>query len=105
MNRLGPMGIVALGGAFGSKGSIAGASGLVDVDGAFGSSGSIAGGASSVANFNGVFESSGFATGGFINDPLVDDGIEKLAGLSLNSAAACPVLANNSAKAVDNMVC
>lgn len=80
------MGIVALGGAFGSKGSIAG-------------------GASSVGNCDGVFCSRGFATGGFVNDSSVDDVAEKLAGLFFNSGAACAVLENSSAKATDNMVC
>ena len=79
------MGIVALGGAFGSKGSIAGPLGVVGFDGACGSRGS--------------------ATGVIVNDASVDEGVERLAGLSFNSASACAVLANNSATAADKMMC
>ena len=83
--RLGPMGIVVLGGAFGSKGILTGVKGMLGISGAFGSKGS--------------------ATGVFVNDVSVDDDVARLAGPSFNSAAACAVLANNSAKATDIMVC
>jgi hypothetical protein len=89
------MGIVVLGGAFGSKGSLTGvAVGVAGISGAFGSKGSIAG-ALGLMGFDGAFGSRGTATGGFVNGAFP----------SFNSAAACAVLANSSAKATDNMVC
>jgi hypothetical protein len=99
------MGIVALGGAFGSKGSLTGVAGA-GISGAFGSKGSVAG-ALGLTDFSGAFGSRGSATGGFVNDASVDDGVERLAGLPFNLAAACAVLANNSAKVANNnnMVC
>jgi|CXWL01.1.fsa_nt_gi hypothetical protein len=58
-----------------------------------------------MVGFDDALGSRGSATGGFVNDALGDDGVERFAGLYFDLVAACAVLANNSAKAAKNMVC